>query len=594
MTETGSIEALDPFDRRVVTGATGVLGALNAVGLLDASDVQVARALGRLGAEDDEAVLLAVALTVRAVRLGSSCVDLEHAVADLRVEAPDLALPAYTDDPAAWRARVAASPLGSGPDRVVIVEEPLLHLPRYHALEVSLCERLAARLGATPPTVDEALLDADLSRLFDGPTYAEQREAAVRAAHTWTSMFTGGPGTGKTTTIARLLVALRSQQSARDAGRPISVGLAAPTGKAAARVRESLAREAASPVFTADERAWLEGLPAVTLHRLLGARPDHRTAFRHHAGHALPYDVVVVDETSMVSLLMMERLVQATPAACRLVLVGDPDQLASVEAGAVLRDVVRGVGETGGCVTHLTRGHRFDGAVAELAEAVVAGDSAHALDVLTGGHDHVRLVDPDQVASVIDDRPRAQALALARASADGDAVAAHAALAEHRLLCAHREGPAGVAFWNDQLERVVRRFPDPRRPWFAGRPVLVTRNDPSLGVNNGDVGVVVEEDGRLVARLDTGQSVAAARLASAQSAYASTVHRSQGSEFTHVTLLLPDEDSLVLTRELLYTAVTRTRGTLTVVGTPEVVRHAIDRPTSRASGVERRLRTALG
>jgi exodeoxyribonuclease V alpha subunit len=589
---TTSVVEVDPFGRDVVQSEPPgtVLGVLDRAGLLAAADVHVARTLGRLGDEHDEAVLLALALAVRGVRLGSSCIDLATVVEDLRTEAPDVAWPGFVDDVPDWWRRVVASPLASGRDRVLVAEESLLHLPRYHALEVSLCGGLAERLALAPPPVDEAALAADLDRLFAGRGFDEQRGAAERAVRSWTSVLTGGPGTGKTTTIARLLVALASQHRVAGRERPLSVGLAAPTGKAAARMREAIRSSAADEVFTAEERTWLESLDAVTLHRLLGPRPDHRTAFRHHAGQKLPHDLVVVDETSMVALLMTERLVQAVPSSCRLVLVGDAEQLASVEAGAVLRDVVDGLGgDDSPVVTHLRQGHRFDGGIGDLAAAVVAGDADAALAVLTSGVEGVVLRSPDELDDVVAGRPAAQARAVARAAQEGDVHAALSALAEHRLLCAHRDGPFGVGHWNERLEREVRTFPDPSRPWFVGRPVLVTRNDASSRVNNGDVGVTLDDGQRLVVHLDTGTTVSGARLASTQSAYASTVHRSQGSEFDHVTLVLPDEDSLVLTRELVYTAVTRARSGLTVVASPEVLRRAIERRTARASGVARRL-----
>ncbi|RYJ07138.1 MAG: exodeoxyribonuclease V subunit alpha [Actinomycetales bacterium] len=588
-------QPIDPFSRQSVRGADGLLGHLNTWGVLEPADVHVARTICRLAQDEDDAVLLAVSLAVRGVRLGSSCVHLGSVVADLRLQLPHVTWPTLVDDPVAWLARVSSSPVASGTDRVLVVEGPLLYLARYHGLEVSLCDRLLSRLTPTPPKVDEALLRHDLHRLFGEPGFEQQRAAADAAARSWTTVLTGGPGTGKTTTIARLLVALESQHRASGSTRPLSVGLATPTGKASARMREALVGAATdTPAFSAEERAWLQGLQTVTLHRLLGARPDHRTAFRHHAGQKLPHDVIVVDETSMVSLLMMERLVQAVPASCRLVLVGDADQLASVEAGAVLHDVVEGLGGLASpWVTRLSRGHRFDGAVSDLAEAVVEGDADRALAVLTGPDEHVRLVAPEDVSTVIDARPRQQARAIARAASEGDAAGALALLAEHRLLCAHRDGPAGVSHWNEQLEREVRPYPDAQRPWYVGRPVLVTRNDATLRVNNGDVGVTLDDADRLVAHLDTGLVVSAARLASVQSAYASTVHRSQGSEFEHVTLLLPDEESLVLSRELLYTAVTRTRSSLTVVARPETVRRAVEHRTARASGVAGRLAAAL-
>ncbi len=240
------VSAGDPFDRQVVQGldveSDAILAVLNRAGVLAAADVHVTRTVARLADEDDEAVLLALALAVRGVRLGSSCVDLGGVLDDLRLEAPDVEWPTYVDDLDAWWVRVDASPLASGRDRVLVVERPLLHLVRYHALEVSLCRRLGERLALRPPPVDRAALDADLRRLFGDPGFAEQRAAAARAAHSWTTVLTGGPGSGKPTTIARLLAALASQHAATGHDRPLAVGLAAPTGKAAARMPHGAAR----------------------------------------------------------------------------------------------------------------------------------------------------------------------------------------------------------------------------------------------------------------------------------------------------------------------------------------------------------------
>ncbi len=215
----------------------------------------------------------------------------------------------------------------------------LLYLDRYWHQEVQLCVDLEARLAAAPPAVDGDLLETGLARVFPGAPYAEQRDASRRAASGWTTVLTGGPGTGKTTTVAGLL-ALLAEQADRAGGPRPRIALTAPTGKAAARLQEAVARAAAD--LDQVDRARLGSLQAVTLHRLLGTRRDNGTRFRHHRGNRLPHDVVVVDESSMVSLTMMTRLVEAVRADTRLVLVGDPDQLASVEAGAVLADLVAG------------------------------------------------------------------------------------------------------------------------------------------------------------------------------------------------------------------------------------------------------------
>lgn len=591
----------DPHGAERVLGAEGRLALLNDAEILAAADVHVASRVGALLGVDDEAAVLALALTVRAVRLGSSCLRLETVPSELGPElerhVPRDRWPAdlWPDD---WWDRVVASALVSSTDAVLVAEAPLLTLQRYHRLEVSLSDRLSERVDGPPPELDAAQLDADLDRLFESPSFADQRGAAGLVARSSTSVLTGGPGTGKTTTIARVLAALAGQHGRRQQGtdRPLSVALAAPTGKAAARMREAVAQAAEADVFTADEREWLGSLEAVTLHRLLGPRPDSRSSFVHHAGQKLAHDVVVVDETSMVSLLMMERLVQATADHTRLVLVGDADQLASVEAGAVLRDVAEGLqGAPVPAVATLRTGHRFTGAVGALAAAVVEGDVDQTLALLRADEPGGPvLVDPADVAEVVSGTPAQQARALAAAALDGDTGAGLAALAAHRLLCAHRDGPWGLRTWNEALEREVRGHADPARPWFPGRPVLVTRNDLGLGVHNGDTGLTLERDGRLVVELDTGRSVAASRLPAVQSAYASTVHRSQGSEYASITVLLPQDDSPVLTRELLYTAITRTRGGLTVVADEATIRRAVERRTARASGVARRLSTLLG
>ncbi|MEH3034805.1 MAG: AAA family ATPase [Aeromicrobium erythreum] len=271
---TDVVPETDPFDRQQVLDVAGVLGSLNRAGVLAAADVHVARATGRASGVDDQTVLLALALAVRGARLGSSSLDLATDLVDVRAETPDADWPDAVDDPHAWAGRVAGSPLATGQDAVLVVDGTRVQLRRFERLEVSLADRLVERLRADPPTVDEPRLAADLDRLLGDASFAEQRAAADRSARSWTSVLTGGPGTGKTTTIARLLVALRGQHAAAGTARPISVGLAAPTGKAAARMREAIADSAEDDALTDDERAWLGSLHAVTLHRLLGPLPD--------------------------------------------------------------------------------------------------------------------------------------------------------------------------------------------------------------------------------------------------------------------------------------------------------------------------------
>jgi exodeoxyribonuclease V alpha subunit len=612
----------DPHEPRIARGAAGLLGAFNAAGVLDAADVHVAVRLGRLGGGGDERVLLAAALTVRGIRMGSVCVELaalSRTVLGERDELVDVsALP--WPEPEAWRVACAASPLvaagaaaqGGRPLRLV---GGLLYLERYWLQEEQVRHELGRRAAATPPAVDVARLRAGLERLF-GPVDPvrpdRQRLAAAVAALRHVTVVAGGPGTGKTTTVARLL-ALLAEQGVRD-GRPgPRIAMAAPTGKAAARLAEAVREELAT--LPAPDRARVGEPPSSTLHRLLGWRPGSRSRFRHDRSSRLPFDVIVVDETSMVSLTLMARLLEAVPADARLVLVGDPDQLASVEAGAVLGDLTRAagvpdpaldaalsaldlpVGEVVHGVVTLDRTYRFRGAIADLARAVQAGDAEAALAVLRGGGPQVLFVE------TADGQPeagtRADVLAGGRAldaaARRGDVEGALAALEAHRVLCGHRRGPFGVVWWAGEIDRWLSETlgsDGQAGPWYPGRPVLVTANDYETGLYNGDTGVVVQtERGLQVAFARGGPPalVAPARLAEVQTVHATTVHRAQGSQLERVTVVLPPAGSPLLSRELLYTAVTRARSQVRVLGSEAAVRAAVERPVSRASGLRERL-----
>ena len=580
----------DPRDRRLALRAEGLLATFNRADVLGAADVHVARRLGAMTGEGDEQVLLATALAVRAVRQGSTCVDLAT-VADLPLE-DDPGLP-WPDVPA-WQASVGRSPLVGV--RVLRVDNGLLYLDRYWREEVQVCDDLLARLARPAPQVDTAALDAGVLRVFPAAGYDEQRTAARAAAERWTTVLTGGPGTGKTTTVAGLLALLAEQAELESGGaRRLRIALTAPTGKASARLQESV--DAETRALPAADRARLGELKASTLHRLLGWRPDSSTRFRHDRGNRLPHDVVVVDETSMVSLTMMARLLEAVRADARLVLVGDPGQLASVEAGAVLADLVDGFGRRDvSPVAALTTAHRFGGGIAELATALRGDDADRVVEVLRSGGD-VELVDPADERAMAAFRATVTeaALAVRLAAEAGDAEAAVAALDRHRLLCAHREGPYGVTGWNRQVERLVadRTGVTHYDEWYAGRPVLVTANDYGQGLYNGDLGVTVRlVDGRLrvvVPGADGLKEFATTRMAGVQTVHAMTVHKSQGSQAREVSVVMPPDDSPLLTHELFYTAVTRAQDKVRVIGTEESVRAAVARTVQRASGLARRL-----
>ncbi len=299
-----------------------------------------------------------------------------------------------------------------------------------------------------------------------------------------------------------------------------------------------------------EDRDRLGALTAQTLHRLLGWRPDSRTRFRHHRGNRLPHDVVVVDETSMVSLTMMARLVEAVRPDARLVLVGDPDQLASVEAGAVLADLVGGLAvREPESVAALRTSHRFGARIGDLAGALRAGESDRVLALLRDGGPEIELIDPDDAAAA--ERVRRtvleHALAVRAAALAGDADGAVAALDRHRLLCAHRQGPYGVQHWNRLVERWLGEATGGPvgwgQEWYAGRPLLVTANDYGLGLFNGDTGVVVQQDDETVRAVIAGvgghHTFATSRLSEIETMHAMTVHKSQGSQADEVTVLLP-------------------------------------------------------
>jgi exodeoxyribonuclease V alpha subunit len=563
----------DPFSGRLALNAGGLLAAFNEAGVIHAADVHVAERLCTVLGETDEAVRLALALAVRGPRLGHVHVDLATIRATATVErdgdeeepADVAALPWPGPD---WADRVSTSRMVSdGPLRL---EDTRLYLDRYWREERQVADDLL-RLNA-PRAVDEEWLAGAVARLFTDDSQARAGAVALRRQ---LAIIAGGPGTGKTVTVARILALLFEQ------GEPL-VALTAPTGRAQARLQEAIAEEAGKLDISDAVRARILELRASTLHRLLGWRADSRSRFRHNRLQRLPHDVVIVDETSMVSLSQMARLTEAIRPDARLILVGDPGQLASVEAGAVLGDVVGArTGPLADAVAELETVHRHGGAIAELGRAIARGDADAAIALLDAGHDDLEWQREEDL--------RATALAAATAvrhfATAGDAAGALAALTGFRILCAHRHEAAA---WTQRIEDwlgVDQR--DGRFP--PGRPLLVTRNDYDLGLYNGDVGVVVASGDRVVAAFDRGITLSPARLSHVDDAYAMTVHKAQGSQFGTAAVVLPEADSRILSRELLYTACTRAQDKLILAGSEAAIRDAIDRPIARASGLRDRL-----
>ncbi len=378
--------------------------------------------------------------------------------------------------------------------------------------------------------------------------------------------------------------------------------------------------------FALPDQARIGRLSASTLHRLLGNRHGERTRFWYNRDNRLPYDVVVVDEASMVSLTLMSRLIEALRPTCRLVLVGDPNQLSSIEVGAVLGDLVQRAAPPGvvplavdtahvgrdledlsveeqhaartvGMVS-LTKVHRFGGQIQQLAEAIRHGHSDEVLGLLAGGHGDIEYIDLD-IASAESDLATLRAdvrqagRTLIAAARNGHAENALAALGKHRVLCAHREGLYGVAHWSKQVQDWLSDAVDGYASdgfWYVGRPLLVRSNDYQLRLFNGDTGVIVSSDGQPRAafwRDGVLDLLAPSRLGDVQTVHAMSIHRSQGSQFDKVSIVLPPAGSPLLTRELLYTAVTRAKQHVRIIGTDAAVRAAVERRINRASGLNR-------
>jgi len=568
---------------------------------------------------------------------------------------------AWPRNAAAWRTLLAGCdqvwPVGDLDfQQPLVLDGERLYLRRYWRDETLVAEAVRGRaLGGLIAMDAEASTD-NVRRWLDilfphaprGGATDWQKIACAVAMRGKLGIITGGPGTGKTYTVARLLALLFATAGARQSG--LRVALAAPTGKAAARLKQSIdsalddLAEKVGIALPLRELAARMGA-ARTLHSLLGARPGTR-AFQHNAGNLLEVDVLIVDEASMIHLEMMSALLAALPPEATLILLGDKDQLASVEAGAVLGDLCHNAeagayeSETlsyvqastgqqipesyagdGGPIAQQTvmlrESRRFGGPIGALALAVNAGNAASALQVLRDGTDSkVSWVDPAQSSDLLQLALAGRAgapggyqayLKMIKSGApEGDEVV-HLAWVKSvltsfetfRILCAVREGEWGVAGLNDVIEQRLQSAGLLRRSgeWYVGRPVMVTRNDYGTGVFNGDIGLTLPDPARpgaLRVYFSEGEnvrSVLATRLRNVETAFAMTVHKSQGSEFQHTVLVLPKDSGGMLARELIYTGITRARDYFTLL-TPnsQVLLDAIAQRTQRASG----LRTLLG
>ena len=575
--------------------------------------------------EHEPAVMLAAALVSRDAGEGHVCLPLSRLVPDEtlngQAKEAEQQLFAAAGDASGWLAQLIASPAVSDGENAtpLILRDGRLYLNRmWHN------EQVVARFfsEANAPLVqDEALLMQTLAGLFPHSDDVDwQKVAAAVALTRRIAVISGGPGTGKTTTVAKLLAAL-IQMAGESRCR---IRLAAPTGKAAARLSESLGGALRQLNLSDAQKAMLP-TDAGTLHRLLGAQPGSQR-MRYHAGNPLHLDVLVVDEASMIDLPMMARLIDALPPHGRVIFLGDRDQLASVEAGAVLGDICAwaGAGYTPARAAELSRltgatvpagegivagslrdslcllqkSYRFgsESGIGQLAAAVNRGDRNGLEVVFAHGYSDISrqsLQTTEAYQAMLDaaESGYERYLSLLRERASPESLLA--AFGEFQLLCALREGPWGVSGLNTQLEQQLqrqRKIYQPRHSrWYEGRPVMIARNDSALGLYNGDIGIALDRGQGLRVWFPladgTIKSVQPSRLPEHDTTWAMTVHKSQGSEFDHAALILPSQRTAVVTRELVYTAITRARRQLSLYADPQILTQAIATRTERRSGL---------
>ena len=596
-------------------------------GFLSELDIHFARLMARLSGKEDEDVFLAASLVSRATGEGHVCLDLST------VEGK----PLITDESGTedfvsptlevWRKKLDSSSVVGRPGDyrpLILDDRSRLYLYRYWDYENILANKISERVASKIEGVDLPLLKDGLSKFFspleNGQTDWQKLAAFVSVLKKF-CVVSGGPGTGKSTLIARIIALILKQRK----GSEMRIALAAPTGKAAARLQEAIqnGKETLSVEETVKEAVPTE---ASTIHRLLGTIPGS-PYFRHNAENPLPVDMVIVDEASMVDLALMSKLVQALPSDARLILLGDKDQLASVEAGAVLGDIcdtgrIHGFskdllnrfreitgdpadispGNSSGpvikdSIVELKKNYRFglESGIRAVSLAVNQGDGNLALRILKSGeYDDIKwttLPEPNDLYRVI----RGNVLHGFKPCLETkDPFVAHSLFGRFRILCALRKGPYGVSAQNLLVEQVLRdeNLIDTDKRWYRGRPVMITKNDYNLGLFNGDIGIILpdpETDHNLRAFFLSPdgalRSFLPVRLPEHETVYAMTVHKSQGSEFDKALLILPDRHTPVLTRELIYTGITRAKKSIEVWGTERIFIEGVSQRIERSSGL---------
>ena len=545
---------------------------------------------------------LMVSLASSAIGRGNLCLNLaDIAGQTVRVNGKEVALPQIDTLLELVRSVSVVTVPGRHHLPLVLDGSGRLYLYRYWQYEHQLAMTILEKAEAVTDNFDEVKRHESIERLFPGSADHRQKEAAMVALRGLFCVISGGPGTGKTSTVVRILALLLEQ----DGGRKQRIAMATPTGKAAARLKQSV-NDIRQTLNCSDEVKSVIPDNVVTIQRLLGSISGS-TRFRHSARNPLPYDTVIIDEASMVALPLMSALVEAIKPDARLILLGDKDQLASVEAGAVLGDIC-GAGEwspaspLSASLVVLEKNYRFQpgSGIAEISRAVNAGSEMDAL----------KLLKTKALESLFwQETPSPETLrtALASTVTKGyqsylEASSPEKALERFdrfRVLCALRDGPYGVSGLNNIIEKILARegLINPSSLFYPGRPILVTVNDYAMRLFNGDTGILFPDpDNRALLRAfftnpEGGvRSIPTERLPAHETAYAMTIHKSQGSEFDSVLLLLPPVESDLLTRELIYTGITRAKKTIELWANKEVFCFAVKRKTVRNSGLRDVLR----
>ncbi len=564
-------------------------------------DYHFARTIGALANESREELLVAAALTSAHLGAGHVCLELES-IAGQAANLED-GSPRHFPSLAPWLSAIAESPMvsnGQTPTPLVLTEHGRLYLRRYWLHEQFIAKSILARIDEPSEALGETA-DA-LDALF--PAAAEhdkQRQAAQLAGQRQFAVVSGGPGTGKTFTVVKILALLVEQAFAANLPAP-RMTLVAPTGKAAARLAESIQKaKQALPSSQRVKDAIAE--EASTIHRALGSIPKSSTRFRHHADNLLLTDLVLVDEASMVNVALMSRLLAAIPEHARLILLGDKDQLASVDAGAVLGDICN-TGYVASssteqpriapCITHLTKSYRYQegSGIAALATAINEGHADQAIKILQDDSFPEVELQPPLPGNHLGTALQSQIMRGYRSLLEAaDPEQALQSLGEFRVLCVHQNGHASVKTVNREVRNhleTLGRVP-PGSAYYHGQPIMVSVNDYDQRLYNGDVGVVLRTSNGLRIFFEVPgappRSLTPARLPSHSPVYAMSIHKSQGSEFSDIAVVMPPEASPVLTRELLYTAITRAKTRLCIYANADLLKACIETQAHRSSGL---------